>query len=275
MSTTANLWELLCKDLQTEKTDKAATEHRMIAKRFLETAKEVFAKNGPRLSAAMEIAGDVCQASGEFGDASLYFSEALGKDLTGGNRTSAARVCAKLALLLDQMGEVQRARRLYEQALDLYDGLHDHEQHPMLLHQLAALCWTSGDRTDAIKYYQKAIDTTTQLHGENHPEVAVAINNLGVAYIQMENYAMAEYLNMQALSIRERCFGAHHPDVAQSMANLAVVYHSQGNYQKADNFYRAALKIYERFPQKAGSEVETVKSNYEALIRRREREQGA
>ncbi len=83
MSTTANLWELLCKDLQTEKTDKAATEHRMIAKRFLETAKEVFAKNGPRLSAAMEIAGDVCQASGEFGDASLYFSEALGKDLTG------------------------------------------------------------------------------------------------------------------------------------------------------------------------------------------------
>lgn len=271
MNTTANLWELLCRDLETQRTGAEAREHHLIAEKFLQTAREVFASNRPRLCAAIEIAGDVCQASGELSDAAKHFKDSLSKALESESPAAAARISAKLALLLDQMGDAPGAREHYLQALELYDRGHDHSQHAMLLNQLAALCWASNSREEAVKFYQRAIEVATMLHGENHPEVGVATNNLGVAYTQMGNYAIAEVLHMQAMGIREKCFGAVHPEVAQSMANLAVVYHSQGNYDKAEAFYQAALKTYERFPQKTDSELGTVRTNYEALQRRKQK----
>jgi len=271
MNTTGNLWEMLCKDLQTQRTGAQAKDHALIAQRFFETASEVFVTNSPRLCSAIEIAGDVCQASGDFSSAIRYFRDGLAKSLESKNQVSAARVSAKLGLLLDQTGDASAAKYYYEQAISLYDQIHDHSQHCMLLNQLASLCWGMGERDEAVRNYQLALDMAAKLHGDTHPEVALCANNFGVACTQMGNHEMAERLHMQALGVREKCFGSHHPDVAQSMANLAVVYHGRGNYDKAQAFYKAALKTYERFPQKHAADRETVKANYEALIRRMER----
>ncbi|HEY5707665.1 MAG TPA: tetratricopeptide repeat protein [Terrimicrobiaceae bacterium] len=265
MQTTASLWELLCRDFESERRSAKAEQHHGIAVRFLQAAKRVLSSSSPRLCDAIEIAGDVCQAAGRLPDAAANFEEALSKSLHLGATTSAARLAAKLALLRDRLGEPREARLHYEQSLSLYEAVRDYSQHVMLLNQLGTLCKLAGDFVAMESNYRRAMEVATRL--QDHPEVASAANNLGVAYTDLRDFVNAENLHMQALAIREKCFGAMHPDVAQSMANLAVVYHASGNHQKALAFYTGALKIYKCFRKSDDPEMQTVMANHEALLR--------
>ncbi len=266
MQTTANLWEVLCRDLESQRQHATAEQYRDIARDFLASARQMLRSNSPRLCDAIEIAGDVCQAAGQMGEAALDFEEALRKSREFGVTQSSARLAAKLALVLDYLGELQRAREVYNESVDAYDQLHDHSQHSMLLNQLGALCKRQGDLVAAEQAYFRAMEVATRLHGPNHPEVGIAANNLAVAYGEAREFVKAENLHMQALSIREKCYGAMHPDVAQSMANLAVVYHATKNFDKARVYYENALQIYRRFRKADDEEIQVVKANYEALL---------
>lgn len=268
MQTTANLWEVLCRDLEEERRSARAEKYDEVARKFLETARQVLRPQSPRLCDATEIAGDIYQAAGRREEAARAFKEALDQSLPAGATASAARLAAKLALTYDQMGEASEARARYTQAIELYERLADHSEHAMLLNQLGALCKRTGDFPAAEQSYLRAMQVAVALHGDNHPEVATAANNLGVACIEAHDLIKAETYLMQALSIREKCYGALHPEVAQSMANLAVAYHSMGNVEKARAFYEGALKIYRRFRPANDPETRTVQHNYESLLRK-------
>jgi len=266
MQTTANLWEVLCRDLESERQTAKADQYQEIARRFLDTARHVLRPDSPRLCDAIEIAGDVGQAAGHFKEAAVNFKDALDKSQQFGPVPSTARLAAKLALLLDRLEEKGEAKRYYELSLSLYDEMHDHSQHAMLLNQLGSICKGDGDMAAAEKIYLRAMETAGSLHGDNHPETANAANNLGVAYIETRDFIKAENLHMQALAIREKCYGAMHPEVAQSMANLAVVYHAMGNYQKARAFYTGALKTYRCFRPADDHDVRNIQANFDALL---------
>jgi len=265
MQTTANLWEVLCKDLETQRSQTSREQHRIAAQKFKEAAEQVFRKSSPRLSDALEIAGDVCQAAGFFSDALQDFKSSLARNLENGNITAAARVAAKLALLSEHEGEEATARRFYGQAMELYEAAHDYSQHCMLASNLAGLEKHAGNFVACERHYLHALDMAIRLHGEVHPSVALVCNNLAVAYTEMGDWVRAENLHMRALGIREQVFGAMHPEVAQSLANLAVVYHSSSNFAKARGYYEAAMKTYLAFKKPDAPEVVALKANLERL----------
>lgn len=268
MQTTANIWELLCRDLESERQTAKAEQYQTIASKFVDTAKQMLRADSPRLCDAIEIAGDICQAAGRFSEAVENFQEALEKAREIGVASSCARLTAKLALVFEELGKTREARENFEQAVGLYGGIQDFSQHAMLLNQLGALCKRGGDFAAAEKYYSEAMEFATMRHGDNHPETAVAANNLGVACTETGDYVRAENFHMQALAIRETSFGALHPEVAQSMANLAVVYHAMGLHDKAAGFYSGALKIYKRFRADDDAEMQNVQANYDALLQK-------
>ena len=265
MQTTANLWEVLCKDLEAQRSHATGECHRLAAQKFKEAAQQVFRQSSPRLSDALEIAGDVCQAAGFFPDASQDFKGSLSHNLENGNITAAARVAAKLALVSEHQGEEAAARRYYGQALELYEAAHDYSQHCMLASNLAGLEKHSGNFPACERHYLQALETAVRLHGEIHPEVALVCNNLAIAYTEARDWVRAENLHMRALGIREQVFGAMHPEVAQSLANLAIVYHSSSNYEKARSYYKAALKTYLAFKKPDDPELASIKANLEKL----------
>jgi len=265
MQTTANLWDVLCRDLEEQRTLSPREQHRAAADQFREAAAHVFRSNSPRLTDALEISGDVCQASGFLDDAVRDFEESLARHRERNESNGAARVATKLALLLDHQGKEQLARDLYSEALTFFEDAHDHSQHCMLLSNLAALEKRTGHLDKALGYYAEAVELSARLYNEVHPEVALACNNIGVAQTEARDWVAAENAHMRALGIREKLFGAMHPDVAQSLANLAVLYHSSGNVDKADSFYRAALKTYAAFVPESDPHVVNVRSNYETL----------
>jgi len=265
MQTTANLWEVLCRDLEAQRSQTSLEQHRIAAEKFKDAAKQVFRKSSPRLSDALEIAGDVCQASGFLPDAVVDFKDSLDRNLENGNITAAARVAAKLALLSEHQGDADAARRYYGQALELYEAAHDFSQHSMLASNLAGLEKHAGNFAACEKHYLQALETAVRLHGEIHPSVALVCNNLAVAYTEAGDWVRAENLHMRALGIREQVFGAMHPEVAQSLANLAVVYHSSSNFAKARGYYEAAMKTYLAFKKPDAPELVALRANLETL----------
>ena len=268
MQTTANFWEVLCKDLEAQRCQGSGERHRLAAQKFKEAAQQVFRKGSPRLSDALEIAGDVCQASGFLSDAALDFKDSLASNLENGNITAAARVAAKLALLSEHQGEESAARRYYCQAIELYEAAHDYSQHCMLASNLAGLEKHAGNFSACERHYLQALETAVRLHGEIHPEVALVCNNLAVAYTESGDWVRAENLHMRALGIREQVFGAMHSEVAQSLANLAVVYHSSSNFSKARAYYEAALKTYLAFKNPDAPELASIRANLEKISAR-------
>ncbi|HEY5954203.1 MAG TPA: tetratricopeptide repeat protein, partial [Terrimicrobiaceae bacterium] len=268
MQTTASLWEMLCRDFESERRNAGSDQYGQIALRFLQAAKRILRSSSPRLGDAFEIAGDACQAVGDLVSAAARFNEALSQARQWGTPASAARLAAKAAIMHDGIGNAAEARLRYGESLTLYDQIHDYSQHVMLLSRLGALCKNAGDFEEMEKSYQRAMEVAIRLHDQNHPEVAAAANNLGVAYTEMRQFPKAESFHIQALAIREKCFGTMHPEVAQSMANLAVVYHATGNHQKALAFYAGALEIYCRFRGEDDPEMRTVITNRDALCLR-------
>lgn len=268
MQTTANLWEVLCRDLESQRQSAKAEEYHDIARNFLASARQVLRSDSPRMCDAIEIAGDICQAAGRYDDAIKSFDEALEKSIQVGSRVGAARLAAKLAMLHDHRGESELAVKGYQRALSLYEDTNDRTQHNMLLNQLGSLQKRSGDLAGAIKTYERAMQMAETIYGDRDPEVASAANNLAVANTEAGDFVKAENLHMQALSIRETAYGPMHPDVAQSMANLAVVYHMSGADQKAHGYYAGALDIFKRFRPDDDEEVQTVKANHAALLQK-------
>lgn len=266
MQTTANLWEVLCRDLETQRSQTSKDKHHAAAQNFKEAALQVFRESSPRLCDALEISGDVCQASGFLDDAVKDFEESLARNLKLGSISSAARVSAKLALLMDHLGQEAGAIRHYTQALELYETARDHSQDSLLASNLAGLEKRSGDMAASERHYKKALDAAVQTRGEIHPEVALICNNLGVAYTEFGDWVKAENLHMRALGIREQLYGAMHPDVAQSLANLAVVYHSSENFSKARGYYQAAVDTFLAFRKPDDPEVVQLRAQIEKLV---------
>lgn len=266
MQTTANLWEVLCRDLETERRAATADQYYEIAARFVQSARQVLRAGSPKLCDAIEIAGDICQGAGRWHDAVLYFEEALAKAKDTELDAPAVRLAVKLGTAFEQTGDPAKGRACYEEALGRCEKLSDTSQQGLILSRLGGLCRREGDLDAAKKYYRQALDLAMRRHGETHTEVANAANNLGVVYTELNDPGKAEGYHMRALAIREKCFGAVHPDVALSMANLGATYHTMGDFARARAYYEGALKTYERFLPPDDPGLKTVKANYAALL---------
>ncbi len=77
MQTTANIWEVLCRDLEVQRQTAKAEQYHEIATRFVLSARQVLRADSPRLCDAVEIAGDIHQAARQYADAATNFEEAF------------------------------------------------------------------------------------------------------------------------------------------------------------------------------------------------------
>ncbi|MDZ8187923.1 MAG: tetratricopeptide repeat protein, partial [Nostoc sp. ChiSLP02] len=59
--------------------------------------------------------------------------------------------------------------------------------------------------------------------GEEHPDVALSLNNLAALYYSQGRYSEAEPLYIQALDIFEQRLGANHPNTITVRQNLAYL----------------------------------------------------
>lgn len=265
MQNTADLWEVLCRDFQTQRAQLPHAHHLEAAEQFINSARQVLRSESPRLADAYEIAADLCHAAGGGENAMDFYEQALALSYGAGVPENSARIAGKLAILREEAGQIREAVMLFEQAIELFDQAGDHRQHPALLSHCAALQRGLGLRAEARRNYEEAIRFGGRLYGETHPEIVVLLNNFGVALCEWKLFNEAETCHLRALQIGETAFGSTHPDVGQSMGNLAVLYHVQRDFNRAARFYQGALTVLERARGPQDPEVLALKANFAAL----------
>jgi CHAT domain-containing protein/tetratricopeptide (TPR) repeat protein len=103
-----------------------------------------------------------------------------------------------------------------------------------------------GKYTDAASVAERYVALARQKHGEEHAEIAAALNWLGAVYQDQGRHTEAEPPYKTSLAIYERALGPEHPDVATALNNLASLYMDEGRYAEAEPLHKRSLAIRER-----------------------------
>jgi tetratricopeptide (TPR) repeat protein len=98
---------------------------------------------------------------------------------------------------------------------------------------------------ESTSAFLAALRIHEQIYGSNDSQVAVDLNNLGVALLRLGRLDQAEAALQRALVIRESVLGPADPETATSLINLALVYSTRKSFERAEPLYLRALRIRE------------------------------
>ncbi|XP_020807747.1 tetratricopeptide repeat protein 19 homolog, mitochondrial isoform X2 [Drosophila serrata] len=103
------------------------------------------------------------------------------------------------------------------------------------------LLMKQGKYMEARKLFQEAFDALIEVYGAVNEASITILNNISVAYVNVEKYTEARETLLQAIELAKEL-----KDVAQEgilQANLGLVYLREGLTQQADNACRLAWKM--------------------------------
>ena len=121
------------------------------------------------------------------------------------------------------------------------------KQMGVFFHAMGNYVMRQGNASQAIEYYEKALEIFKSFYGENHPSVASTLGNLGNARSALGEKKRAIEYYEKVLEITKSFHGAHHPSVADTLNNLGLAWSDLGENKKAVEYYEKALEILKSF----------------------------
>ncbi len=136
-----------------------------------------------------------------------------------------ASTVAELGIIASQQKLQEKARRLYDQACDIYSEVYGptHPDTATSLSNLAFLLNAVGEYGAARPLYERALAIREQVLGPTHPHTAASLNNLAGVLKDVGEYGAARPLYERALAIHEQVLGPTHPHTATLRNNLAIL----------------------------------------------------
>ncbi len=175
-----------------------------------------------------------------------------------------ALVCTNLAGMLSKKGEMDDAKKIYEEALKAYKTLSDKDPNKYMpyvartANNLAALLSDMGDIDGAKQIYEEALKIYRALSEKDPesymPDVARANSNLANTYSGVGDTGSAKRFYEEALKIY-RALSIKDPDtymphVARASGNLAAQHSGLGDIDNAKGLYEEAITIYNTLVEK-------------------------
>ena len=146
----------------------------------------------------------------------------------------------------DEQLELAKAERLSEQAEAHYQKLEYDQAANLLDQQLTIL---------------------KRIMGDEHPEVATALSNLGGALTMTGDFEEAEQLQRESLAMTIELLGNEHPDVASTLNNLAMLWYRQQDLKEAERLYRDALALSRKLLGNEHPDIATMLINLATVVR--------
>lgn len=152
-----------------------------------------------------------------------------------------------LGKALAKANELDEAESIYKRLLAVAEKAYGtrHSKYASALSDLAQLAALKGDFKNAETLYLEVAEIKS-VQGSEDPELANALNNLGLLYRSMGDEDRAQKFFERALEAFERILGPYDQHVATSLNNLASVYYARGQYAEAETLFKRALSIFER-----------------------------
>ncbi len=95
----------------------------------------------------------------------------------------------------------------------------------------------------ALHYFEESLCVIRKIYGDNHPDVALSLNNIGGVYDLKGEYNKALGYFEESLGIYKFIYGNNHQDVAMTLNNIGGVYDLKGEYDMALDYYQESLCV--------------------------------
>jgi len=112
-----------------------------------------------------------------------------------------------------------------------------------LLNQAGFYLRIRAEFAGAKSCYERALAIAEAMHGPNHSEVAIRVNNLGSVLLGLGDLAGAKAHFERTLAIMEKIYGPNHPKVATAVNNLGMVLRALRDLPGARASFERALRI--------------------------------
>lgn len=108
---------------------------------------------------------------------------------------------------------------------------------------VAKLFEKTGDFSQAIEHYEKALTKNKELFGEDDHRVALIYNNLGTVWKNKGDLNKSIDYCEKAVKIDLKLFGEENSDIATYYNNIGTAWQDKGDLEKATEYLELALKI--------------------------------
>lgn len=149
-----------------------------------------------------------------------------------------------LAELHVKIGAIDEAHALAEEAGRLFAALGD-DWVTLLAETMsvrARILQMRDDYDQAEALFRGAISLVSTAEGDDHPDVAVYLQSLGVSQLSRGHYAEADATLAEAIETSRRVLGGHDL-LAATLRDRGSVLQAQGDYEGAEALMREALAI--------------------------------
>ncbi len=138
-----------------------------------------------------------------------------------------------------------------------------------LLSTLGRVYGSLGLYDDAAPLLKEAVKLRRQELGEGHPDVAVGLNELGLAFLDAGDVKKAETRLREAYEMSLQLFGEEHRSVAASLHNLGRALAAKAEPETAEQHVRRALDIQRRVLGESHPEIAAGLNNLGAILHQR------
>ncbi|MEG5036341.1 tetratricopeptide repeat protein [Microcoleus sp. AT3-D2] len=167
-------------------------------------------------------------------------------DTSLGDRTAEATTLNNIGLAYKDLGEKQKAKEYFNQALPLFRAMGDRAKEATTLTNIGLVYSDLGEKQTALDYYKQALDLR-QKAGDRRGE-ALTLNNTGTTYSELGKQQKAEEYFNQALPLF-RAVGDR-PGEALTLYNIANIKGDRGNLIAALTDIETSIKIIENLRTK-------------------------
>jgi len=189
---------------------------------------------------------------------SLTITRALVSD----NHTNVPISLNQLGLVEEYRGHAADAENYFRQSIQGFRKIGTRSAAEALVKMNLATNLTNQKKyVEADESFRDAIRTSTDLYGADHYNVAIVMTHYGRMYFLQGDYARAEQILNEALSIMRKSLPLGHPESAQTLVTLGIVLTRANKPLQAEAYLREALEIRTRVLPRGHWTTANVKSS--------------
>ncbi|CAF4532982.1 unnamed protein product [Rotaria sp. Silwood1] len=184
-----------------------------------------------------------------------------------GNYEEAQDYCER-ALAIHKEGKYDEALKTYEQAMtilqkyypfdhvDIADNLNgmehvhygqgQYKKTVMFLNHIGDVLIEQKKYDEALKFYQRALETQEKYYRNSHVEIAATLDNLGTTCRLQKRFIEAIEYHPKALEIQEKYYPSNCVIISNTMNRIGHVLYNERKYDEAIHYYRRALSMQEK-----------------------------
>jgi len=156
---------------------------------------------------------------------------------TPDNQEALLTIFLNMGFIAEKKGEYTIAKDYYLKGLSIGEKLPNSVK---VLRGLANVSYKMSDKTSAKLYYEKALQKSIEIYGEQHPETALTYLRYGDFLSDIGEKKALLYLN-KSLDLYKKSFGNISIDVSTAYNYIGRSYYRAKNYGFALNFFQHSL----------------------------------